>query len=280
MTLRINIYVRNQSVRAGGGISPHLLDARDGFRRHGIEPTLIGPDKPQPCDLAVLWGFKKDACVKSGRRALIMERGYVGDRMKVWTSIGYDGLNGKADFCNADMPPERWEQNFAHLMKPWRDGRAAGYVLVMGQVAGDASIRGVDIGHWYRETCKKISLAGHRVAFRPHPLYRRHLGLPHLAVVLKGTIEEALRGAKFVVTYNSNSGVDAVLAGVPTVTCDRGSMAYAVTGHDPAKVPPTPDRSAWAAAIAYAQWKQDEIRNGDFWAHLKIGMEQSAEVAA
>lgn len=278
--MKVNIYIRNQSARAGGGISPHLLDAREGFRRHGIEAQLVSPMNPQPCDLAVLWGFKKEACIASGRRALIMERGYVGDRMRVWTSIGYDGLNGKADFCNSGMGAARWEKNFAQFMKPWRGNYDGQYVLVMGQVAGDASLRGVDIGHWYRETCRKISLAGHQVAFRPHPLYRRHLGLPHVAVLLKGNLDDALSRAKWVVTYNSNSGVDSVLNGVPAVSCDRGSMAYALTGHDPAMPPPMPDRSGWAANLAWTQWKREEILAGDFWGHLKVGMEGASEAAA
>ena len=45
---------------------------------------------------------------KSNGRCLIMERGYIGDRKKYW-SIGFDGLNGRADFKNEDMPKDRFD---------------------------------------------------------------------------------------------------------------------------------------------------------------------------
>src|SRR5687767_603789 len=97
-TMRVNVYLRNMTTTTG--VSPHVLAAAEGFRRHGIEPAIHTPGDPQPCDLAVCWGVKKKPELASGRRALILERGYIGDRLGVWTSAGYDGLNGYADFCN------------------------------------------------------------------------------------------------------------------------------------------------------------------------------------
>lgn len=278
--MRVNVYVRNQSAGAGGGASPHILDAVEGFKRHGIDPVLRYPSDPAPCDLAVMWGFKKPACVKSGRRALILERGYIGDRLNEWTSVGFDGLNGFADFRNKGMGSERWEANFAPYLKPWRDHYDGKYVLIMGQVAGDASLRGMNMGEWIGATARKISLAGHRVAFRPHPLYRRAWGLPHVAQVLKGSLDEALAVARWVVCYNSNSAVDAVLAGIPTVTCDQGSMAWPVTGHEPHRPPSMADRTQWAHDMAWTQWRSEEIRNGDAWDHLKGGMLSEGVAAA
>ena len=85
------------------------------------------------------------------------------------------------------------------------------------------------------------------------------------APVIGGTLTEAIGNAAWVVTYNSNSAVDAVLAGVPSVSCDVGSMAWDVTGHDVAVKPPSPDRKEWAAKMAWAQWTDDEIESGRAW---------------
>jgi hypothetical protein len=278
MTLRVHIYIKNQTQRAGGGISPHLLAAADGFKRHGIVPVLLRPEQAAPCDLAVMWSAKKTMCMETGRRALVMERGYVGDRF-AWTSMGYDGLNGRADFSNKGMPGDRWRRNFADRMRPWRGNHDGDAVVIMGQVPGDASIRGVDIDQWYSHTAAAIRRAGHKVGFRTHPVamqrlgYRPCIGVTYGGILgLKGPLEDVLARAKWVVTWNSNSAVDAVLAGVPAVACDGGSMAYAVTGHAVMKPPPMPDRTQWAHDLAYAQWSIEEIRNGDAWEHLKVGM--------
>ena len=87
-----------------------------------------------------------------------------------------------------------------------------------------------------------------------------------------GSLADCLADARWVVTFNSNSGVDAVLAGVPTVAVDQGAMAWAVTGRDPTVQPPTPDRSTWAAELAWCQWTLDEIKKGVAWDHLRAGL--------
>lgn len=272
--MKVNVYLKNVSPSGGGGISPHILAVAEGFRRHGIEPNMLPVGKPEPCDLAVCWGVRKRAEMRSGRRALIVERGYVGDRFQ-WTSMGFDGLNGKADFCNRDMPGDRWSRYFASAMQPWRD-HAGDYVLVLGQVPGDASIHGiVDIGRWYETVAVQLFRAGHKARFRAHPLapkFGRHPTLKPIG----GTLQEAFAKAKWVVSYNSNSALDAVLAGVPAVTIDRGAMAWDVTGHKATVAPPTPDRTQWANNLAYTQWSPDEIERGDAWDHLKVGMMQDA----
>ncbi len=264
--MKVNVYLR----RTGSGeVSQHVLAAAEGLKRHGLKPTMLQVGNPQPCDLAVCWGVRKKPEIQSGRRALILERGYVGDRLGKWTSCGFDGLNGRADFRNADVPTDRWDRLLAEHMEPWFDG-GGDYVLVMGQVAGDAALAGVDIDRWAVQVMRQIQGRGLPVRFRPHPLgiNGRTSAFPQAT----GTLQEALAGARWVVTYNSNSGVDSVLAGVPTVAVDRGSMAWAVTGRIPHEEPPTPDRTRWAAEIAYTQWTLAEIRNGDAWAHLRSGL--------
>src|SRR5690606_29117279 len=218
-------------MRAEIGVAKQLVAFEKGLRRHGLAPEVLMPGRAAPCDLAVTWGVKRRLEMRSGRRCLVLERGYLGDRVNVWTSAGYDGLNGFADFLNAGKDGERFEKHYGpDFLKPWK--AKGNLVLIMGQVRGDASLRGENIEVWYRQVAERLLRAGHRVGFRPHPLYRSRIQNPKVEH-LTGTLEEALRRAKWVVTYNSNSGVDAVVAGVPTVTYDRGSMAWPVTGHDP-----------------------------------------------
>lgn len=267
--MKVIFYMRQ--MRTLEGVSIQLLAAAEGMKRHGITPIMREPGQWGSCDLAVCWGVKRQPEMHSGRRALVLERGYVGDRMNTWTSAGYDGLNGMADFFNDKKSAARWNKHHKAEMKPWREAKGD-LVVIMGQVPTDASLRGLNFNAWLRETAERLQRAGHRVGFRPHPNHRDTL---HVRGVeqLTGTMEEALARAKWVVTYNSNSGVLAVLAGVPTVSCHRGSMAWEMTGHDPYLMPPTPDRTAWASRLAWTQWSMEELRNGDFWDHLKQGMD-------
>lgn len=269
--MKIHIYARE--MRTESGVAKQLVAFTKGLERHGLQPEVRLPGHAAPCDLAVCWGVKRRPEMDSGRRALILERGYLGDRLNVWTSAGYDGLNGFADFLNAGKGPERFNEHYGpDFLKPWRESPKGNLVVIMGQVRGDASLRGMNIDMWYRQVAERLQRCGHRVGFRPHPLFKS--AVPNAKVIpLEGTLEEALARAKWVVTYNSNSGVNAVVAGVPTVTCDRGSMAWTVSGHDPAVPPPIPDRAAWAARMAWAQWKMDELESGAAWEHLRPGMD-------
>lgn len=270
MALKVNVYFKN----SGNSISGFLQAAIAGFKRHGVEPRVLPCGKPEACDLAVVWGVRKREEMKSGRRALVLERGYVGDRFN-WTSMGFDGLNGKADFCNANMPGDRWGRIFSPLMKPWR-GHDGDYVLILGQVTGDASFTGlVNIHRWYETMGAKLRQAGHRTLYRAHPLEKPYSYSPTIKPI-GGLLADNMRRAKWVVSYNSNSALDAVLAGVPAVTIDRGAMAWDVTGHDPCVAPPMPDRTQWANNLAWAQWSPHEIEAGDAWDHLKVGMLQDA----
>jgi hypothetical protein len=102
------------------------------------------------------------------------------------------------------------------------------------------------------------------VAFRDHPKggnYQTHVPK------LNGPLIEAFEQAAIAVTFSSNTGVDALIAGVPVYAEDEGSMAYSVASH---RVGQTlfPDRRQWAHNLAYCQWTQDEYRNGVAIEHL------------
>lgn len=201
--------------------------------------------------------------MRKDRSVLVMERGYIGDRFS-WYSLGWNGLNGNATFPDKDEP-SRFREHFS--MRPWKEG--GDYVLLIGQVPGDMSIHAVAINHWYRRTAEEAKKAlGLPVFFREHPVaVKRHLRVMVPKVEkIGGDLLGAFEGARCVVTYNSNTAVEAVLAGIPSVTADRGSMAWEVTSHDFNLV--KPDREAWASRLAWCQWTLEEMANGTAWEHV------------
>lgn len=234
----------------------------EGLKRHGWRVTT--GRHHQPADLVVQWGIRRqdwiDATKHAGGEVVVLERGYVGDRF-AWTSVSFGGgLNGRATFRGPFHDASRWNKHFAHLMQPWQS-RDSGVALICGQVATDAAVAHVDINQFYQRAQVAYAALGIETLFRPHPLANRLRPQP------SRPLAEDLARAAVAVTFNSNSGVEAVLAGVPTVAIDKGSMAWDVTGHE-LTLPPTPDRTAWAHALAWKQWQMDEIADGTCWAHV------------
>lgn len=245
-----------------GGNSEHRVGwckaMAAGMRRHGVEVIA----DPEPGVPVVTWSWHTGRHFhRRGFDVLVLERGYVGNRFE-WTSAGWNGLNGRAAFPVIEDGGERWRKHFGHLMRPWRD--TGSYALILGQVERDMAVRGVYLPELYRKAAAAVTDLP--VVFRPHPC---HVMAVDGAPRLHGTLEEALEHAARAITWNSTSAVEAVLAGVPTVAMDEGSMAWAVTGHSLHEPPPMPDREAWAHALAWKQWTMDEVASGDCWAAVK-----------
>jgi hypothetical protein len=216
----------------------------------------------KPADLVVIWGVRNKVAIgqqqAAGGEVCVLERGYLGDRFAM-TSVSFGGgLNGRGRFvipAGADI--ERFNQA-GFEMAAW-DHERDGPAVIMGQVLGDQSVKHVNIGNWYRTAAAGCVAAGYEVQFRPHPGARGSRDL-HGMEQARGSLAEVLDGAGLVVTFNSNSGVDAVLAGRATVAMDPGSMVWDIAAHD--IVETFPDRSAWAARLAWCQYSREEMESG------------------
>lgn len=277
MTPKVYIYWPDHAARWA---VPWLQAVTDGFERHGIHPIksfyqVAHKEKHLDCDLAVFWSHRPKHIIKRqlerGNHYLVMERGYVGDRWE-WTSLGFDALNGRADFVAKNMPGDRWNKYFSDYLKPWKF--MGDYILLVGQVDGDESIKNIKMQPWLQNMANKISRVykGAGIRFRPHPLTisqnRTNFDIAGTEKSLRSLAED-LASACLCVTYNSNTGVESVLSGIPTVTMDKGSMAYNVSTHLIEDIPIRPKRKQWAHDLAYKQWTIDEIESGVAWDHLK-----------
>ena len=238
---------------------------RAGLERHGIEVEFASTNEPRDCDFAVIWGWKQHAVIDAGRPVLVMERGYIGDRM-AYTSMGWNGLNGRALFPHA-TDPTRLEDLWPGALKVRRE--RGDVVIVCGQVRGDSSIRGVDFSAWAQGTMRDAAALGYPVLYRPHPVMaeRADFVRPDTPMSDRSLADDLARAAAFVI-YNSNSGVDAALAGVPVIAWDEGAMAWPVAAQRRWAIEHR-DRTAWASRLAWCQWSLDEIACGDFWPHLR-----------
>lgn len=239
---------------------------RAGLARHGIASEFAPFNTPHPCDVAVIWGWKQPMVINSGARVLVMERGHLQNRM-VYTSCGWGGLGNRARYPKAP-DGERWDRHFAHLLEPWKEGT---HVVVFGQCTGDASLYNLRDGFeaWARRVVKDAHVFGLPIIYRPHPLMVRHgnTWCPPGAELSTGPLRADLDRAAVAITYNSTSGVECVLAGVPTITLDEGAMAWPVSAHA-IEMPPRPDRTAWCHDMAWTSWTMEEIADGTAWEAL------------
>jgi hypothetical protein len=233
-------------------------------------------------DALVCWGWRRGKILRRSNPSipiLVMERGYVGDRMH-WTSLGWNGLNRRATFPKPPTYAQLEDVPYREPPKltPWRarEGYSHSpylipgeYALILGQVQSDQACVGVNMPSKYREWLGKLTRAGLRVRFRPHPKAARQNHGIDQRFFTRGTLAEDLAGAKFTVSWNSNSSVDSVLAGVPSVTFDEGAMAWPVTSHSLDNPVMMPSRTEWAAQLAWCQWQPSELCDGSAWAAVK-----------
>lgn len=233
-----------------------------------------------PSDVAVIFGVYKSRVKQSHARGeihqqqrknnlgvIVLETGYVnrGDGNNHHYAAGWNGLNGRADFKNDKSPPERFAKLGVQL-RPYSPGQN---ILLCGQVPWDAACEGSNHEKWLKDTAKTLkALTNRPVVFRPHPLAE----LPPIAGCgySQGPLEQDLMNAHAVVTFNSNTGVDAAIFGKPVFASDEGSMVWRIANRslDYIDTPQFQDRKQWSADLAFTQWTPEEMREGMAWKHL------------
>lgn len=256
----------------------HASWVKSGMQRHGVEVLFapwntIGWARRESPDLVVIWGWKQRhviaACQQRSIPILVMERAHLPPRME-WTSCGLNGLGNRATYAKVDDSGARWREHFAHIEQPWTEH--GGYALICGQVQGDASLWGCDFHQWAQGATDTLRSRGYNVLYRPHPLSMRlqnDYWHPRGATLSKRSLADDLADSQMVITFNSTVGVETVLAGVPTVTCDAGAMAWQVTTHSVDADPIRPDRTTWMHGLAWTGFLPAEIESGFMWEHLK-----------
>jgi len=286
--MKVNIFTPNASGPPDHHL--HLMAMYDGINQDpNVEVTFshleIGYHN---CDVAVVFGVGKKRVPASfargeiyrhhhteqGKPIIVLERGFI--NREHYYGAAWNGLNGLADFCNKNSPPDRWVKLNVEI-KPWRQSKPDDHILFCGQVPWDASVQHIDYELWVEETYHELVNIGidigREVVFRPHPQVKDHdYGVPSS----KRTWEQDIAGAHCVVAYNSTSAALAILEGIPIFSFHKGSMAWDVSAHRldkyVLKSGEKPDRRQWAFNLAYAQWTAEEMSKGLTWQHLKSAL--------
>ena len=241
-----------------------------------FEHFVLPDTQWKDCDVSINWGVyskkhhghtvgRKRILAKSPAR-IVIEQGYV--KRENHFSFGWNGHCGRGHYCNEGSPPDRWNELGVKLL-PWRQGDK---ILLCGQIYWDTAVQQIDYKAWVLKTIAEIKKHTDRtIVFRPHPLKPKAIPMPKGVEVSKGrSLEQDLAKAFATVSFNSTTGVDSVIAGVPSFAIDPGSMAWPVTKHNLKDIenPLMPDRAQWAYNLAYCQWTYAEIQQGRWWSQL------------
>jgi len=195
-------------------------------------------------DLVVTAGFQITSAnadaMGRGIPIIILENPvwYTGHRMDSYT-WAYNGLHGLGYL---PTPPDTPRPH--PTLKPWKEWET-GQITVFGQVPTDKAVRGNDMQLW-RESVK---------AALPTSVYREHpIMIPSKHHHKIEPFDVCLDKTSLAVTYTSTCGSEAVIAGIPTIACHEGSLAYSVASHNLSDKPITPCRDEWIHGLAWRQW--------------------------
>lgn len=278
MTEEIAVYLPPSGRPTSAEETQAIFAVANGLIKCGEKIKIIEEHEPRYAfAVAVMFGWGKlrhreilSQQTSVGGKTLVVSFGSL-KRSAGFYTVGWNGLNGRAEYFNEDSPADRWEKLGIEL-RPWRrDGR---HIIISGQVPTDGSVALVDILQWCEEQAINVRCWTNRpLVFRPHPLARDVAFEIPGATRSEKSLAADLAEAWAVVTYNSTSSSMAVIDGIPVFTADRGSMAWEVSNHDLKKIetPVLFDRAQWAYNLAYTQWSLDEINAGLAWEHLRRG---------
>lgn len=248
---------------------------RRGLAARGHEVVVIGPTWPitnDKIDCLLIWNGRKaaykatmDGCHKTGTPVVLLEAGFF-DR--AWRSqADWRGWNTKASWrpCLATPAPAYGAKRFrdAWGRDPVPVANRRGYVLILGQVGGDAQLRTSEIQTDYHLACFVARCCrGMDVRLRRHPKIDASKASESPVPTIGGTLEEAIAGASFVVTINSNSGNEALALGCP-VLC-FGPALYQLPGVTMSTTVAGLRESIRAMADG-PEWYPDFVQNYLYW---------------
>lgn len=231
------------AIHASPSIGWHQLRAKQfetGLKVLGFDP-IVTAERQRITDYSVLLGTTLWRSIEGSGEFLLVDRASVGDPAHV--QLVWNGHGRRGDHC---IPSKRRKRSLEVELGKWRSGER---IVLCGQTE-TYSPHYETLEDWYSEV--------EATHFRPHPAGGNPTGLP--------TVRDWDK-AHMAVTLNSSVAVDAVISGIPTVTMDEASMAWAVTSHvTDERV--MPDRMAWLEWLAWTQWHWVEIEAGTPIKHL------------
>lgn len=244
-----------------------------GYRIEQHYPSLLPISGLPAGDLVISNGFRshivpisKEMKRVRGADTIVYDLGYM-HRSSSDDFTGYYqvGLNRIGWVPSFECPSDRFD-NLGIEVKATTDS-GSDKVLICAQKFKDAqhNLDEAQMRSLMKRLCREYSEKGYHVIFRSHPKSPFEIdGVESSSL----SMQEELERVRLLVTYNSTSGVEAILAGVPAVCLDPNAHWYEVSSketggsRDELTMPSEEEVRAYLHRLAYSQWTIDEIAEG------------------
>jgi len=256
-----------------------------------------------PCDVGVILGSWKprdknhhnvrNDIVENVSTFIVIETpllGRVVNQQNTQHRIGINGFLNQSGIFNHGNHNDSRVKKLGIEWNGWKHD-PNGHILLMLQLPGDASLRGINLYEWVDYAIKKIrSVTDRPIVIRTHPAHgiknsdEFHNLVSSVALSsLKSNIsfsigrhksfEDDVLGAYCSVAYSSGSSIDSVLHGIPTVAVDPGNFAWDISTNyldeiETVKLATQDEINQWLNNLSYSQWSPEEMYNGTAWKHL------------
>jgi hypothetical protein len=264
------------------------------YQTNEIKPKFLDDER-------IGWHGKYMLHIKNSEKPFIVSESQPFREHDGWLRFGWNSYRwNDANWNNANVDSIRWDRFQKLTNIKFTDWNSPGdAIIIMGQKEGDSSLVKIyqqgyeSIYDWIGDQISEIRKHSDRkIIIRPHPrnldrgakLTTRLIDKLALVDVVisenltsggnqggKG-LDADLAQAHCVVTYNSLSGVEAVVKGIPVFALDGGSMVHPVAHHKLSqieKINYNIDLQDWKNKIAYSMWNKEDVMSGDCWSHLK-----------
>lgn len=285
------------------GIKKHENKHSDNFVDN-VEVSFGIQERYDHCDVAVMLGSWKDrdrpwhntrnSVVKSARVFIVVETPLLNRKTSEKNTQHRIGVNGflcnDGTFTLRNHPADRLSSLDLNW-KGWNNNKE-GHVVLLLQLPGDASLRGIDMYDWAKWALQKIKEnCDRKIIVRTHPHHNpKELDVLHKFISeialeedarvkvrignQEATLEKDLKDAYCTVSYSSGSSIDSIIAGIPTVALDPANFAYGISTNfleeiESLRYAEEADVTQWLSNLAYSQWSVEEMENGTVWKHLK-----------
>lgn len=268
------------------GNSPIVKALSEGFKKFGFHVELRDVngfkerDAENYFDIVVVHGLRakfREAAVfheKTQRiPVLVFDFGYLNRvngledyKDKHW-GLGFGDFGWHPDF---DVPEDRL--NALDIKIDFSKRNPQDEIVIFAQMPNDAShqMNECELNSYYNNLASKLRLnfKDSKITFRHHPRYKK-LTCDYVHGYDNCDIKDTLSRARFIVTINSTSGIDALMNGCPVVTTRKcyyskyvTSLEDVIRGKEPHFCEEKIVRDFFKK-LAYAQWKFEECKNGD-----------------
>jgi len=243
------------------------------------------------CDLAIIFGifcdyktntiYRKQVInfqKKNNNKILILELGFI--NRDLYYSVGFNNSLGNGYYGDIDVNDNSRSLKLNYKLENYKDNKD-GHILICGQIPTDCQVNGInyyDFIHKLILDIQKISTK--RIILRNHPKLKRKnqlwkLKYNNFEISQNKDLKDDFNRAVCIVSYNSNSLLDALLYGLPIICLNDKSIVHNLANHtidsiNELKYPSKEEIQQILNYISFCQWNKEEIEEGLFSKTLGI----------